>query len=77
MTCLTAKIVDPDGPTGNLSLGDGQFNKPSGIAVDSDYVFVVDHNNQTQKFDYDGNFVNVGGLLELLMVNSKPLRELR
>lgn len=53
--------VDPDGPSGNLSLGDGQFNKPSGIAVDSQHVFVVDHNNQTQKFDYDGNFIKRWG----------------
>lgn len=53
--------LDPDGPTGNLSLGDGQFNKPSGVAVDSQHVFVVDHNNQTQKFDYDGNFIQRWG----------------
>jgi hypothetical protein len=53
--------LDPDGPTGNLSLGDGQFNKPSGVAVDSEYVFVVDHNNQTQKFDYNGNVVKRWG----------------
>jgi hypothetical protein len=52
---------DSDGPVGNLSLGDGQFNKPSGIAVDSEYVFVVDHNNQTQKFDHEGNFVKRWG----------------
>jgi hypothetical protein len=53
--------LDSDGPVGNLSLGDGQFNKPSGIAVDSEYVFVVDHNNQTQKFDHEGNFVKRWG----------------
>jgi DNA-binding beta-propeller fold protein YncE len=53
--------LDPDGPAGNLSLGDGQFNMPSGIGVDSKYVFVVDHNNQTQKFDYDGNFIKRWG----------------
>jgi hypothetical protein len=53
--------LDPDGPAGNLSLGDGQFNMPSGIGVDSKYVFVVDHNNQTQKFDYEGNFIKRWG----------------
>jgi len=45
----------------NLTVGAGQFNKPSGIAVDSRYVFVVDHNNRTQKFDYNGNFVKSWG----------------
>jgi hypothetical protein len=53
--------LDPDGPAGNLSLGNGQFNSPSGVAADSGYVFVVDHNNQTQKFDYEGNFVKRWG----------------
>ena len=39
----------------------GEFNKPSGIAADSQYVYVVDHNNRIQVFNKDGEFVMVIG----------------
>ena len=49
------ECVDADGNKGPLSLGDGQFNGPRGIAVDLDgYVYVTDFdNNRIQKFLLD------------------------
>ncbi len=49
---------DPDG-SGPLKKGDGQFYRPSGIAVDKlGYVYVADLDNQNvQKFTKNGEFV--------------------
>ena len=41
--------------------GNGEFTRPSGIAVDSQYVYVVDHSNRIQVFDKEGQFVTVIG----------------
>ena len=53
-----------DAPTyvsqlGSAGTGDGQFNTPYGIAVDShDNLYVADRvNNRVQKFDANGNFL--------------------
>jgi sugar lactone lactonase YvrE len=43
---------------GNKGLENGQFTFPSGIAADSQYVYVVDHSNRIQIFDKEGQFVN-------------------
>ena len=53
---------DPDG-IGPLDLGDGQFNRPQDVVVDSTgKVFVVDSfNDRIQKFDSNGNFVTKWG----------------
>jgi len=67
-TCdiLNNRIYKFDSENGNLlkSWGtfgneDGQFNVPSGIAIDSnDFVYVVERKNcRVQKFDSDGNFI--------------------
>lgn len=47
------------GAWGSSGTGDGQFNQPKGLPVDSqDGVFVADEfNNRVQKFDKDGNFI--------------------
>lgn len=44
---------------GGSGTGDGQFDKPLGIAVSSGgYVYVVDNlNNRVQKFDGNGTFI--------------------
>jgi hypothetical protein len=44
---------------GSLGTGDGQFNAPRGIAIDSSgYVYVADTaNSQIKKFDSTGNFI--------------------
>ncbi|MGQ9870601.1 6-bladed beta-propeller [Leptodesmis sp.] len=46
---------------GSCGVGDGQFQEPSGIAIDgSGYVYVSDtYNNRIQKFDADGNFLGL------------------
>lgn len=64
------KIMKFD-PSGNLLLefgsfgdGTGQFNTPSGIALDlqNEFLFVVDSGNQRiQKFDLDGNYLSSWG----------------
>jgi DNA-binding beta-propeller fold protein YncE len=48
---------------GSYGSGDGQFNEPYGIAVDSPgYVYVVDNkNNRVQKFTPSGGFVTKWG----------------
>jgi sugar lactone lactonase YvrE len=43
---------------GDKGTGNGQFTFPSGIAVDLQYVYVVDHSNRIQIFDKEGQFVN-------------------
>ncbi len=49
---------------GSKGFGDGQFDFPSGIAVDKDnYIYVADTNNhRIQKFDCDGNFLTKWGV---------------
>lgn len=42
---------------GKEGVGNGEFTRPSGIAVDSQYVYVVDHSNRIQVFDKEGQFV--------------------
>jgi len=43
---------------GSSGSGAGQFNSPSGIAVDENYVYVSDSQlNKIQKFDKNGNFI--------------------
>lgn len=45
---------------GSLGEGEGQFNSPGGLAVDSkDHIYVADSkNNRIQKFDAQGNYVS-------------------
>lgn len=53
--------TDPDGPEGQLELGDGQFSSPIDIAIDSqDNVYVLDGSGNTriQKFTRDGTFIS-------------------
>jgi DNA-binding beta-propeller fold protein YncE len=50
---------------GSQGIGDGQFNRPAGIAYDSTdgIVYVLDTmNNRVQKFDTEGNFLSKWGL---------------
>jgi len=52
-------FVDTFGSTGN---GDGQFNDPQGIAVNSTHIIVSDANNDDiQIFDLSGNFADTFG----------------
>jgi NHL repeat len=46
--------IDPEGAA---VIGDGQFNKPAGIAVDNNTIFVTDFNNRTQVFDSNGIYI--------------------
>jgi DNA-binding beta-propeller fold protein YncE len=57
------KCSDPDGPSGPLSLGDGQFNYPQGISTDSTgNVYVADSgNNRIQVFSNNGTFIKRWG----------------
>ena len=43
---------------GSEGMGNGQFNHPSGIAADLQYVYVVDHSNRIQIFNKEGQYVN-------------------
>ena len=55
--------IYPDGP-GPLQKGDGQFNSPRGIFIDSTgkLVYVVDTaNDRIQKFDSNGKFITKWG----------------
>jgi DNA-binding beta-propeller fold protein YncE len=54
--------VDPDG-TGPLELGDGQFQQPGGLTLDSQgNVYVMDlGNHRIQKFDGKGSFLRKWG----------------
>ena len=44
---------------GGSGRGEGEFNRPTGVAVDKDgVIYVTDYkNNRLQIFDADGNFV--------------------
>jgi hypothetical protein len=42
---------------GKEGSGNGEFTQPSGIAVDSQNVYVLDHSNRIQVFDKDGQFI--------------------
>ena len=55
--------IDPDGPAGPLTLGDGQLYFPTGIYIDkSRYVYVADtYNDRIQKFDNNGTFITKWG----------------
>jgi Bacterial Ig domain/NHL repeat len=55
------KCIDPDGPSGPLSLGDGQFSNPSGIAARIGKVYVIDYNNRIQVFSDNGTFIRAWG----------------
>ena len=49
---------------GTQGIGDGQFNRPSAIAIDpsSNNVYIVDSgNNRIQVFDLDGKFISKWG----------------
>ena len=47
---------------GSSGTGDGQFERPQGIALDSSgNVYVGDSNNQIQKFDSNGKFITKWG----------------
>ena len=52
------RCIDPDGPGPSVA-GDGQFNEPFGIDVDSsNNVYVADSSNhRIEKFDRNGNFI--------------------
>ena len=54
--------IDPDG-IGPLRAGDGQFNEPYGLAIDSgDNLYVTDSaNDRIQVFDSDGTFIKTFG----------------
>ena len=47
---------------GSYGSGNGQFNMPRGVAVDSRYVYVVDSgNNRVQVFDRNGRYIRQWG----------------
>ena len=55
--------IDPDGP-GPLQKGDGQFDHPGDVGLDSsgDVLYVTDsQNNRIQKFDSNGKFITKWG----------------
>ncbi|MFL6455223.1 MAG: 6-bladed beta-propeller, partial [Nitrososphaeraceae archaeon] len=60
-TTTRNKCTDPDGASGPLTLGDGQFNNPSGIAADSGKVYAIDYNNRIQVFSDNGTFIRKWG----------------
>jgi DNA-binding beta-propeller fold protein YncE len=59
----TFQICPSSCQAGILGSGDGQFNKPSGVAVDgSGYVYVTDTNNhRIEKFSSAGTYVGKWG----------------
>ena len=55
--------IDPDGP-GPLQKGDGQFDHPGDVELDSssDVLYVTDtRNNRIEKFDTNGKFITKWG----------------
>jgi len=65
MFAVTAAAEDPPAfllKWGSSGSGDGQFQGPFGIAVDSwGHVYVSDSTNRIQKFDSNGNFLTKWG----------------
>jgi DNA-binding beta-propeller fold protein YncE len=60
----TQGCIDEDGPDGPLALGDGQFNRPSGIAVNpsTGNIYVADaFNLRIQEFTSNGQFIRAFG----------------
>ena len=47
--------TDIDGPTGNLTIGQGQFNRPAGIAVASEVIIADNSNDLVQIFNASTN----------------------
>lgn len=55
----SGKNIQTIGTAGAAGSGDGQFNHPSGIAINGDVIYVVDLNNhRIQKFDSSGKFIS-------------------
>ena len=67
--CVSKIVVEANGQRqrtdffGVAGKGDGQFNHPTGIAIDQDgNIFVVDHDNhRVQKIAQNGGFIAVSG----------------
>jgi DNA-binding beta-propeller fold protein YncE len=60
------QVLAPDGTFlrtwGRFGAGDGELNRPSGLAIAGETVFVVDHlNNRVQTFTLAGQFVSAFG----------------
>lgn len=60
---------------GEKGTGDGQFNSPHGMAIDSDsFVYVTDSDNlRVQKFDTDGNFIKKWGIADEKLHKFMPM----
>lgn len=57
-----ARIYRFLGKFGSSGSGDGQFDNPQGIAVDDNYIYIVDNsNNRIQVFDHSFDYVTQFG----------------